>query len=257
MNNALSPNLEPLISIRRLHKHFGDAHVLRGVDLDIYRGETVCLVGASGGGKTVLVKHILALLEFESGSVQIDGIELSGLSERALSLIRKKIGMMFQNGALFDSMSVEQNVAFPLIETGIRDDADLDSRVREALKIVRLHGKEKMMPSEISGGMKKRVALARAIIDRPECICYDEPHAGLDPVTADTIDKLIKCLQYDHGITNVVITHDLRSIFRIADRIIFMYNGRIHWQGTCDEIHASNDPIITRFIAGSDGDWDN
>ncbi len=256
-DNAPSPPESPLIRIRGLHKHFGDLHVLRGVDLDIYRGETVCLLGSSGGGKTVLVKHMVALLEFEEGSVQIDGVELSNLSERALSPIRKKVGMMFQNGALFDSMNVAQNVAFPLVESGITDDTELDRRVREALEIVRLPEQENTMPADLSGGMKKRVALARAIIDRPDCVCYDEPHAGLDPVTADTIDKLIKCLQNDHGITNIVITHDLRSVFRIADRIVFMKDGKVYWQGTCKEMQTSTDPVITQFIAGNDGNGDH
>lgn len=249
---------QPLIRIRGLHKHFGDAHVLRGVDLDIYRGETVCLLGVSGGGKTVLVKHMLALLEFEQGNVQIDGVELAGLSERKLAPIRKKIGMMFQGGALFDSMSVAQNVAFPLVERGITNEDELDQRVHEALEIVRLPGQEEKMPSDLSGGMKKRVALARAIIDRPDCVCYDEPHAGLDPVTADTIDKLIKCLQHDHGITNIVITHELRSVFRIADRIVFMKDGQVYWQGNSREMQESTDPVITQFLAGRDGegeDW--
>lgn len=244
---------KPLIRIRGLHKHFGDSHVLRGVNLDIFHGETVCLLGASGGGKTVLVKHMLALMEFEEGSVQIDGKELAGLSERALAPIRKKLGMMFQNGALFDSMSVAQNVAFPLVELGITDDAELNQRVHEALEIVHLPGQENKMPSDLSGGMKKRVALARAIIDRPDCVCYDEPHAGLDPVTADTIDKLIKCLQHDHGITNIVITHELRSVFRIADRIVFMKDGQVYWQGNSKEMQASKDPVIAQFISGRDG----
>lgn len=250
---------DPLIRIRGLHKHFGDAHVLRGVDLDIHRGETVCLLGTSGGGKTVLVKHMLALMEFEQGSVQIEGTELAGLSERQLAPIRRKMGMMFQNGALFDSMNVAQNVAFPLVESGVTDDAELDRRVAEALEIVLLEGQEDKMPADLSGGMKKRVALARAIIDRPSIVCYDEPHAGLDPVTANTIDKLIKCLQHDHGITNIVITHELRSVFRIADRIVFMKDGQVYWQGTSAGMQASTDPVIARFVAGTDGEgeaWD-
>ncbi|MFK7909149.1 MAG: ABC transporter ATP-binding protein [Akkermansiaceae bacterium] len=257
MNDTSSSNSkEPLIRIRGLHKHFGESHVLRGVDLDIYRGETVCLLGVSGGGKSVLVKHILALLEFEEGSVQIDGVEITGLSERKLAPIRKKLGMMFQNGALFDSMTVSQNVAFPLVERGMTNPDKLDQRVQEVLEIVKLPEQQEKMPSDLSGGMKKRVALARAIIDHPTCVCYDEPHAGLDPVTADTIDKLIKCLQHDHGIANIVITHELRSVFRIADRIVFMKDGQVYWQGTSQEMQASADPIITQFISGSDGEGD-
>ena len=253
-DNAAPPSDEPLIRIRGLHKHFGEAHIIRGIDLDIYRGETICLLGTSGGGKTVLVKHMLALMEFEQGSVQIDGTELAEMSERQLAPIRKKLGMMFQNGALFDSMSVAQNIAFPLVESGITNEAELNQRVQETLKIVSLPGQENKMPADLSGGMKKRVALARAIIDRPDCVCYDEPHAGLDPVTADTIDKLIKCLQHDHGMTNIVITHELRSVFRIADRIIFMKDGQVYWQGTGPEMQASTDPVIIQFLAGKDGD---
>lgn len=232
--------------------------MLRGVDLDIYRGETVCILGSSGGGKTVLVKLMLALLEFEQGSVQIDGTEITGLSEREMAPIRKKIGMMFQNGALFDSMDVAQNVAFPLVERGVTDEDELNRRVHEALEIVHLAGQETKMPSDLSGGMKKRVALARAIIDHPDCVCYDEPHAGLDPVTADTIDKLIKCLQKDYGITNIVITHELRGVFRIADRIIFIKDGLVYWQGTSLEMQESTDPVIKQFLAGKDNegeDW--
>lgn len=253
-DNATSPTDEPLIRIRGLHQQFGEAHVLRGVDLDVHRGETLCLLGTSGGGKSVLVKHMLGLLQLQKGSVQIDGKEIAGMSERSLEPIRKKLGMMFQNGALFDSMNVAQNVAFPLVERGITDESELEKRIHEVLEIVRLPGQEEKMPSDLSGGMKKRVALARAIIDHPDCVCYDEPHAGLDPVTADTIDKLIKCLQHDHGITNIVITHELRSVFRIADRIVFMKDGQIYWQGNADQMKASTDPVITQFLAGQDGE---
>jgi phospholipid/cholesterol/gamma-HCH transport system ATP-binding protein len=244
----------PLISVRGLHQHFGENHVLRGVDLDIYPGETICLLGTSGGGKTVLVKHMLGLMQPAEGSIKIDGIEIARMNERKLGPVRKKIGMMFQNGALFDSMNVSQNIAFPLREAGITDTDELNRQVAKVLEIVRLPGQEKTMPSALSGGMRKRVALARAIVDHPACVCYDEPHAGLDPITADSIDKLIKCLQKEHGITNIVITHELRSVFRIADRIVFMKDGQVHWQGTPTEIQASTDPVIQNFIAGSDND---
>lgn len=240
----------PLISIRGLHQNFGDNHVLRGVDLDIFRGETVCLLGTSGGGKTVLVKHMLGLIQPAKGSIKIDGVEIAHMTERKLGPIRNKLGIMFQNGALFDSMNVAQNIAFPLLEAGINDPAELDRRITEVLGIVHLGGEQETMPSELSGGMKKRVALARAIVDHPACVCYDEPHAGLDPVTSDTIDKLIKCLQKEHGITNIVISHELRSVFRIADRIVFMQDGQIHWQGTPRSIKQSSDPIIQQFIQG-------
>ena len=249
----------PLIRIRGLHQHFGENHVLRGVDLDVYRGETLCLLGTSGGGKTVLAKHMLGLMSPAEGSVQIDGIEISHMTERQLGPVRQKMGIMFQNGALFDSMSVAQNIAFPLIEVGIKDETELNLQISKVLEIVRLPGQEDTMPSSLSGGMKKRVALARAIVTQPSCVCYDEPHAGLDPVTSDSIDKLIKCLQKEHGITNIVITHELRSVFRIADRIVFMKGGRVHWQGTPAEIKSSKDPDIQAFINGAPDDalhWD-
>ena len=199
---------------------------------------------------------MLGLMQPREGNIEVDGIEISNMGERALGPVRKKMGMMFQNGALFDSLNVAQNIAFPLREDGINDVDELNRRVSEVLEIVRLPGQEETMPSALSGGMKKRVALARAIVDHPACICYDEPHAGLDPITADTIDKLIKCLQKDHGITNIVITHELRSVFRIADRIVFMKDGQVYWEGTPSEMKASTDPTIVQFLTGTDGEGD-
>lgn len=254
IDSPSDPSDPPLIRVRGLHQNFGENHVLRGVDLDIYRGETICLLGTSGGGKTVLVKHMLGLMSPAKGSIEIDGVEIAHMNERKLGPVRKKLGIMFQNGALFDSMNVAQNIAFPLIEAGITDPAELDRQVSEVLKIVQLPDQQETMPSALSGGMKKRVALARAIVDHPACVCYDEPHAGLDPITGESIDKLIKCLQKEHGITNVVITHELRSVFRIADRIVFMKDGQVHWLGTPDEIKTCPDPVIQQFIDGIDTD---
>lgn len=251
---------EPLIQVRGLHRYFGEKHVLRGADLDVYRGETLCMLGTSGGGKSVIVKHMLGLMQPDEGSVKIDGVEISSMSERELGPIRKKVGMMFQNGALFDSMNVAQNIAFPLREDGIKDLKQLNERIAEVLEIVRLPGQEETMPSDLSGGMRKRVALARAIVDRPACVCYDEPHAGLDPITADSIDRLIKQLQNEHGITNIVITHELRSVFRIADRIVFMKEGVVYWVGTPAEMKASSDPVLMQFLSGIASGaekWDN
>jgi len=192
----------------------------------------------------------------DEGSVKIDGIDISNMRERELGPIRKKLGIMFQNGALFDSMTVAQNIAFPLLENGLKDLKEIDKRVAEVLEIVRLPGQEDTMPSDLSGGMRKRVALARAIVDQPACVCYDEPHAGLDPITADSIDRLIKCLQKDHGITNIVITHELRSVFRIADRIVFMKEGLVYWTGTPAAMKASTDPVLTQFLLGEADDGD-
>lgn len=239
-----------IIEVRELSLSFGAKRVLRGVDLDIMAGETLCLLGTSGGGKSVLIKTMLGLLFPDSGSVKIEGVEISGLDERELGEVRYKIGMMFQNGALFDSMNVAQNIAFPLLERGMRDWNEINERISEVLEIVKLPGQEETMPADLSGGMRKRVALARAIVDKPACVCYDEPHAGLDPVTADSIDRLIKRLQHEHGITNVVITHELRSVFRIADRIIFMKDGQVYWQGLPAEMLESQDPVLTEFLSG-------
>ena len=160
------------------------------------------------------------------------------------------MGMMFQNGALFDFMTVGQNIAFPLRERGIKDEEEIRKRVLECLEIVKLPGQESKMPADLSGGMRKRVALARAIVDKPECVLYDEPHAGLDPITGDSIDHLIKDLQKSYGMTNVIITHEMRSVFRIADRVIFLKLGQIYWEGTPEEMKASNDPELLDFIEG-------
>jgi phospholipid/cholesterol/gamma-HCH transport system ATP-binding protein len=248
---------EPFIRIRDLHQRFGDQIILRGVNLDIFRGETLALLGGSGGGKSVLIKHIPGLLTPWQGQVFVDGVEISQMGERQLGPVRQKIGMMFQGGALFDSLTVSENVAFPLIERGMTDEAEIKRLVADAIEIVRLTGQEEKYPAELSGGMRKRVALARAVVVRPACVLYDEPHAGLDPVTADTIDHLIKDLQRQYGITNVVITHELRSVFRIADRIVFLEDGQVYWVGTPDELQATSDPLLRAFIEGDSGEsWD-
>ena len=164
--------------------------------------------------------------------------------------------MMFQGGALFDSLTVAQNIAFPLREAGLRDQKEIDLRVCRALEIVRMSGQEKKMPADLSGGMRKRVALARAVVEMPACVLYDEPHAGLDPITSDSIDHLIRDLGVDHKVANVVITHELRSVFRIADRIAFMKDGVIYWKGTADELAASRDPELVNFVQGRSGNRD-
>ncbi|MDB4478230.1 ATP-binding cassette domain-containing protein, partial [Akkermansiaceae bacterium] len=235
---------------------FGDQVVLRGVDLDVRRGEILVLLGGSGGGKSVLMKHMVGLLQPDEGTVTLEGKVISDLSERDLSWARKKISMMFQSGALFDSMTVAENVAFPMQEAGLRDRDELSRRVSEALEIVHLEGQEDKMPATLSGGMRKRVALARAVVEEPCCVLYDEPHAGLDPVTGDSIDRLIKDLANEHGITNVVITHEMRSAFRIADRLVFMKDGLVYWEGTPDELKACQDPVLVNFVEGRSQDSD-
>ena len=200
---------------------------------------------------------MIGLLQPDQGEVFVEDEAISGLSERQLGRVRNQIGMMFQGGALFDSMDVFQNVAFPLVERGMRDRAEVKRLVEEVLEIVRLDGVGGKMPSEISGGMRKRVALARAIVDKPSCVLYDEPHAGLDPITADKIDHLIKDLQSKFNMTNVVITHEMRSVFKIADRVIFMKQGQIYFEGTPQALKDSPDPELQAFIAGDSGvDWE-
>lgn len=244
------------IRIRGLHQRFGSNHVLRGVDLDVYRGETLCILGGSGGGKSVLIKHMCGLMRPLEGTVVVEGEEITNLRERELNPVRRRVSMMFQGGALFDSFTVGQNIAFSLREAGLRDQKEIDRRVCEALEIVRMPGQESMMPADLSGGMRKRVALARAVVEMPACVLYDEPHAGLDPITSDSIDHLIKDLQVDHNITNVVITHELRSVFRIADRIVFMNEGQIYWEGIPDDLAASTDPKLLNFVEGRSGTRD-
>ena len=244
------------LEMRGIKKSFGDQVVLRGVDLDVRRGEILVLLGGSGGGKSVLMKHMVGLLQPDEGTVTLEGKVISDLSERGLSWARKKISIMFQGGALFDSMTVAENIAFPMQEAGVRDRDELFRRVSDALKIVHLEGQEDKMPADLSGGMRKRVALARAVVEEPCCVLYDEPHAGLDPVTGDSIDRLIRDLAKEHGITNVVITHEIRSAFRIADRLVFMKAGLIYWEGTPDELKASKDSVLVNFVEGRSQDWD-
>jgi phospholipid/cholesterol/gamma-HCH transport system ATP-binding protein len=245
---------EPFIQVRGLTQRFGETDVLRGVDLDIFHGETLVILGSSGGGKSVLLKHLPGLLTPLGGTIHVNGVKISGLGERALGPIRRQMGIMFQGGALFDSFNVAENVAFPLRESGMTHEAEIMARVAEALEIVRLPGEQDKMPSELSGGMRKRVALARAVVGKPACVLYDEPHAGLDPVTADSIDHLIKDLQTEHGMTNVVITHDMRSVFHIADRIVFLEKGVIQWTGTPAELRTTEDPGLRAFVAGDSGE---
>ena len=244
------------LKMRGIKKSFGDQVVLRGVDLDVRRGEVLVLLGGSGGGKSVLMKHMVGLLQPDEGTVTLEGKVISDLSERELSWARKKISIMFQGGALFDSMTVAENVAFPMQEAGVRDRDELFRRGSDALKIVHLEGQEDKMPAALSGGMRKRVALARAVVEEPCCVLYDEPHAGLDPVTGDSIDRLIRDLAKEHGITNVVITHEMRSAFRIADRLVFMKDGLIYWEGTPDELKASKDSVLVNFVEGRSQDSD-
>lgn len=242
-----------MISLRGLTKSIGAQEILRGVDLEIKQGQTLVIVGRSGGGKSVLLKHLIGLMKPTSGQIFVDGEDIVGMSERELVRIRRKVGMLFQGAALFDSMSVEDNLAFALKEAGEKDPAVIERRVAEALEVVDLQGEQKKMPENLSGGMKKRVGLARAIITRPACMLYDEPTTGLDPVVADSIDHLIRRLQRRMAVTSVVVTHDMKSAFMVANEIAFLYEGRIYFQGTPDELKASADPVLQDFILGRSG----
>jgi phospholipid/cholesterol/gamma-HCH transport system ATP-binding protein len=239
-----------MIAVRGLKKRIGSQEILRGIDLSVATGETLVIIGRSGGGKSVLLKNLIGLLQPNEGEIWIDGQNIIGLSERQLASIRRKVGILFQGGALFDSMTVEENIAFPLREAGERETKVIEQKIAEMLEVIELEGQEKKMPVNLSGGMKKRVGLARAIINRPSCILYDEPTAGLDPVVSDSINRLIRRLQERYHVTSVVVTHDMKSAFHVADHIAYLHEGRIYFFGTPAEIQASSDPLIQDFLIG-------
>lgn len=243
-----------MIETRELTKSFGTKKVLQGVSLNVNEGETLVILGRSGSGKSVILKHLIGLLLPDSGVVLVDGEPITGLPERKMGAVRAKIGMLFQSAALFDSMSVEQNLAFPLLEQGIRDMKVIDERVAQALEMVDLSGEQRKMPADLSGGMRKRVGLARTIVGRPRCVLYDEPTTGLDPITSDSINYLIRRLQRKLGVTSIVVTHDMKTAFHCADRIAFLHEGRVHFVGTVAELKANPDAIVQDFIEGRSGD---
>jgi phospholipid/cholesterol/gamma-HCH transport system ATP-binding protein len=241
---------EPFIRYVDVHKTFAGKPVLTGVDLDVARGETIVILGGSGSGKSVLLRHTIALHRPDRGEVWVDGLDVSRLPEDALQDTRKKVGMLFQAGALFDSMTVYGNVAFPLQEHTDWPDEKVAARVAEVLSLVELQNVEDKMPADLSGGMRKRVALARAIALAPQAVLYDEPTTGLDPITANAINRLIRGLQRRLGITSIVVTHDIQSAFRVADRIAFLYEGKISFQGTTQEAQATREPLLREFLTG-------
>jgi len=243
-------NSSPMIEVRGLKKRIGSQEILRGVSMSVATGETLVIIGRSGGGKSVLLKNLIGLMQPNEGEICIDGQDIIGLGERQLAGIRRKVGILFQGGALFDSMTVEENIAFPLREAGERDSGVIEQKIAEMLEVIELDGQQKKMPVNLSGGMKKRVGLARAIINRPSCILYDEPTAGLDPVVSDSINRLIRRLQERYGITSIVVTHDMKSAFHVGDHIAYLHEGRIYFYGTPAEIQASTDPIIQDFLIG-------
>lgn len=240
-----------VIEIQGLHKWFGTQHVLQGVDLTIAEGETLVIIGRSGCGKSVLLKHIMAILEPDQGDIQIDNRSMFGMNTEKKDQFRLQLGMLFQGAALFDSLSVRENVGFSLYEHTRLSEEAIRQRVREKLSLVGLSGIEELMPASLSGGMKKRVGLARAICNEPKIILYDEPTTGLDPINADVINELILRMQEQLKVISIVVTHDMTSAYKVADRIAMLYEGRIIGIGTPDEIRHSRDPIIQQFISGS------
>ncbi|MCZ6700354.1 MAG: ABC transporter ATP-binding protein [bacterium] len=239
------------ITIADLHKSFGANHVLRGVDLTVEPGESMVIIGGSGSGKSVLIKHIIGLLKPDRGSILVNGEEVTTMRERQLKELRKKFGMLFQAAALFDSLTVGENVAFALVEHTRLSRAEIADRVREKLNLVGLPDTEDLFPSELSGGMKKRVGLARALAIEPEVILYDEPTTGLDPIMADAINDLIVEMRERFAITSVAITHDMVSAYKIGHRLAMLYQGKIIFTGTPEECKNTTDPMVRQFITGS------
>ncbi len=239
-----------MIRFSGLRKSFGPKRVLDGLDLEIRTGETMAVIGQSGSGKSVLLKILIGIMAPDAGTVEIDGTDVAPLRGDARRAVTRKFGMLFQGAALFDSMTVAQNVAFGLERYGHRTPAEIEARVKDCLAKVGLSGIEGLMPHELSGGMKKRVGLARAIAYRPEIILYDEPSTGIDPIRADAINELILLLQREMSVTSVVITHDMVSAAKVADRIAMLYEGRIVACGTPDEIAHSPNAVVQQFTHG-------
>lgn len=233
-----------------VHKRLGHQHVLRGVNLDVVRGECLVIIGRSGCGKSVLLKHLIGLMKPDSGKIEVDGQDVVPLREVEMVPIRKKVGIVFQGGALFDSLTVEANLAFPLKEERSIPAGEIADRVREALDAVGMLGNEKKMPGELSGGMRKRVAFARAIIRKPEVVLYDEPTTGLDPIMSDSIDRLIVKMRERFGVTSVVVTHDMHSAYSIAHRIAMLHEGKIYAVDKPEGMRHSKDPVIQNFVNG-------
>ena len=239
-----------MIEVRDVRKNFGTQEVLRGVSLRIETGEAVVIIGRSGGGKSILLKHLIGLLQPDVGEVLVDGRALAHLSERELLKVRRTFGMLFQGAALFDSQTVYENVSFVLRREGRHTKGEIDKLVAEALSMVELSGIEQKKPAELSGGMRKRVGLARAIVYRPEILLYDEPTTGLDPVAGDRIDKLIRRVWDNLNVTSIAVTHDMKSARTISNRILMLHEGRIYAEGPTASLLASTDPVVYNFVNG-------
>lgn len=253
MTSSASSSI-PFLRVRDLHKKIGSQEILRGVDLDISKGKAVAVIGGSGTGKSVFLKLVMGLIHATRGTIEVDSVAITSLNERQLGPHRRKIGMLFQDGALFDSLTVEQNVAFPLTEKGWKDRKRIREKVIETLEAVDLAEHLHKLPGDLSGGMRKRAALARAIITDPQAVLYDEPTSGLDPVVADSIDHLIRRTQKKRCITSVVVTHDMKSLPIVADEVFFLREGVVYFAGTPGELFASLDPVIQQFVEGRSGE---
>ena len=238
----------PFISVRGLYKGFNGKAVLQGVDLDVIEGETVVVLGASGSGKTVLLRHLNGLERPDAGEVIVDAHHLNLMSEDELGAVRKKVSMVFQSGALFDSLTVYENISYPLHEHSGLDEGAMRRRVGELLQMVEMSGVELLYPAELSGGMKKRVALARAIALEPRAVLYDEPTTGLDPLVTHKINLMIRGLQRQLRFTSVVVTHDLKSAFKVGDRFALLDRGRIRFSGSAQEVRATHDELMREFV---------
>jgi phospholipid/cholesterol/gamma-HCH transport system ATP-binding protein len=245
-----------MIEIKNLKKSFGKNKVLKGVNLNIERGKTTVIIGASGCGKSVLLKHIIGLLKPDEGEIFIDGEEITKMNEKDLYRIRNKFGFLFQGAALFDSMTVGQNIGLGLVENSDTPQQEVDRIVTEKLELVNLKGTEKLMPSELSGGMRKRVGLARALACSPEFILYDEPTTGLDPITSEAIDELIDSLAKNPAlqVTSIVVTHDIFSVYEVADHVAMMFEGVVHFEGTPRELMNTTDREVREFLERTDMD---
>lgn len=241
-----------MIQVKNLYKAFDDQEVLKGIDYTFERGKTNLIIGQSGSGKSVFLKCMLGLFKPDKGTIEYDGKPYSSFSEEEQRELRTEMGMLFQGGALFDSMTVEENVMFPLRMFTRQRKKEMLSRVQEVLERVNLDGTSDKMPSEISGGMQKRVAIARAIVNKPKYLFCDEPNSGLDPQTATVIDNLIQEITHEYDITTVLITHDMNSVLEIGEKIAFLKDGKLAWKGTKDEIFQTEDKVVTDFVYSSD-----
>jgi phospholipid/cholesterol/gamma-HCH transport system ATP-binding protein len=243
-----------MIEIKNLKKSFGNKVVLKGVNLNIEKGKTTFVIGASGCGKSVLLKLIIGLLKPDEGEIFIEGEEITKMSEKEIYRVRNKFGFLFQGAALFDSMTVGENVGLGLVENTNTPQAEINKIINEKLDLVNLSGIENLMPSELSGGMRKRVGLARALACNPEFILYDEPTTGLDPITSEAIDGLIDSIANNPKleVTSIVVTHDIFSVYEVADHVAMMYEGLVHFEGTPTELQNTKDPIVRQFLERTD-----